>query len=93
MAECEFEASDNTESDLVDSDLLGIIKFPSGHLIHVPFPENLLDFVVENLIDHLFPIFILTVFYAEGFCWLDDHIELVRGGVKNELALDVEGNS
>ena len=93
MAKSEFESSDNTQSDAVDSDLLGIEVFSPGQFIHILLPEYLFDLVVQNLVDHLPPVFSArAVINAEGLCELNDDIKLVGSGVKEELTFDVEGN-
>ena len=67
--------------------------FSSGEFIHVLFSENLLNLIVENLIDHLFSIFILeTILDTESFGRFDDHIELVGSVFNNELAFNIERN-
>ena len=92
-AQSEFESSDDVEADVLDEDFLLVEVFPSGELVHVHFPKHLLDFVVEDLVHHLLPVLGLeAVLDAEGLGGLNDHIELVRGGVEGELALDVEGD-
>jgi len=88
-----LKASDDVETDTLDHDFLFVKIFPPCELIHVHFPKNLFDFVVEYLVHHLLPIFILeTILNTESFGRLDDHIELVGGGLVGELTFDIEGD-